>query len=65
MIDADAKEDLSTVYSLLARVSALPVLRKEFLEYVKVRLRSSPSLFEGLVIHSLFRLFHRMRVWLL
>lgn len=37
MIAEDRKEDLSSVYSLLARVSSLTVLKKAFLEYVKVR----------------------------
>lgn len=36
MIAEDRKDDLSTVYSLLARISALPILKKAFLEYIKV-----------------------------
>lgn len=44
MIAEDRKEDLSSIYSLLARVSALPVLKQTFLEYIKVGLTNALSL---------------------
>lgn len=36
MMKEDKTQDLSSVYALLGRISALPILRTTFLEYIKV-----------------------------